>query len=338
MVKKGSVSRASLRRRRVSEAIEVLESLRFGPKQRNETAAHVLLALLQLAPDQPWSSAQAPLLGITPIISSIASAYGVRYAPNTRETVRDDAVKYFVDAGMLLRNPDDPKRPTNSGKTVYQIEPTALGLLRRFGTSQWSTSLAEYLANRESIRRELARFRELNRVAVTLPDGDLVALSPGGQNPLVKAIIEEFAPRFVPGGAVLYIGDTENKFAHLKSKPLQDLGVSLESPSKMPDVVVHDRSRNWLVLIEAVTSAGPIDGKRRKELKELFSTSAAGLVFVTAFRDRRSMQSFLSQIAWESEVWIADDPDHLIHFNGVRFLGPYEDALPRPRSPADGSE
>lgn len=207
MSKRGSASRSSLRRRRVGEAIEVLESLRFGPKQCNETAAHVLLALIQLSPDQPWSSAQAPLLGITPIMGCIASAYGVRYAPNTRETVRDDAVKYFVEAGLLLRNPDDPTRPTNSGKTVYQVEPTALGLLRRFGTSQWSTSLAEYLANRESIRRELVRFRELNRVAVTLPDGDLVALSPGGQNPLVKAIIEEFAPR---GGAVLYIGDTES--------------------------------------------------------------------------------------------------------------------------------
>ena len=96
----------------------------------------------------------------------------------------------------------------------------------------------------------------------------------------------------------------------------------------MPDVVVHDTRRNWLLLIEAVTSAGPVDGKRRKELKELFAGCKAGLVFVTAFANREAMRSFFTQISWETEVWVAEDPDHLIHFNGERFLGPYPDVLP----------
>ena len=96
----------------------------------------------------------------------------------------------------------------------------------------------------------------------------------------------------------------------------------------MPDVVVYDSRRNWLVLIEAVTSAGPVDGKRRKELKELFAGSTAGLVFVTAFTSRDTMRSFLAHISWETEVWIAEAPDHLIHFNGERFLGPYPDVMP----------
>ncbi|NOT63439.1 MAG: hypothetical protein HOP19_24780, partial [Acidobacteria bacterium] len=85
---------------------------------------------------------------------------------------------------------------------------------------------------------------------------------------------------------------------------------------------------NWLLLIEAVTSAGPVDGKRRKELKQLFSGSHAGLVFVTVFATRSAMKSFLTQIAWESEVWIAEDPEHMIHFDGDKFLGPYPDVLP----------
>jgi hypothetical protein len=76
-----------------------------------------------------------------------------------------------------------------------------------------------------------------------------------------------------------------------------------------------------------VTSAGPVDGKRRMELKQLFKKSPTGLVFVTAFETRRSMQSFVTQISWESEVWIAETPEHLIHFNGERFLGPYPDAI-----------
>jgi hypothetical protein len=317
------------RKRKLTEAAEILSALQFVGKQRNETASYSLLALLELRPKVSWAEAQAPLRGITPIIDFVAEAYGVRYAPNTRETIRDDAVKFFVQTGLLLRNPDNPHRPTNSGKTVYQIEPSALALLRTFGTKGWKSMLKKYLASRESIKHEIGRKRTLVRVPVTLPDGSEVALSPGGQNPLIKAIIEHFCPAFAPGGSVIYIGDTENKFVHLEAESLKALGVTLDAAAKIPDVIVHHTAKNWLLLIEAVTTAGPVDGKRCKELKELFGGCKAGLVFVTAFQTRRVMQSFLSQIAWESEVWVAEDPDHLIHFNGDRFLGPYSDVLPK---------
>ncbi|QJE96071.1 BsuBI/PstI family type II restriction endonuclease [Luteolibacter luteus] len=323
--------KAGAGKRRLAEAIEVLTELQFAPKQRNETAAYTLLALLDLQPDVPWAEAQAPLRGITPVIGFVATAYGVRYAPNTRETIRDDAVKFFVEEGLLLRNPDDPNRPTNSGRTVYQIEPTALALLRKFGTPGWQSALQQYLASRESLKHEIVRKRNLARVPVTLPDGSKVALSPGGQNPLIKAVIEHFCPIFAPGGVVIYIGDTENKFVHLESAGLVALGVTLDSAAKIPDVIVHYTAKNWLLLIEAVTSAGPVDGKRRKELKDLFAGCKAGLVFVTAFENRRTMQSFVSRIAWESEVWISEDPEHMIHFNGERFLGPYPDVTPGPK-------
>jgi hypothetical protein len=317
------------KKQKLTETVETLTALQFGPKQRNEIAAYTLLAILDLRPDLPWAEAQAPLRGVTPILDFVAEAYGVRYAPNTRETIRDDAVKFFVEEGLLLRNPDDQNRPTNSMKTVYQIEPSALAMLRKVGTSRWASALKTYLASRKSIKDEIARKRTLARVPVTLPDGSQVALSPGGQNPLIKAIIEHFCPGFAPGGMVLYIGDTENKFVHLEANSLASLGVTLDSAAKIPDVIVHYTGKNWLLLIEAVTSAGPVDGKRRKELKELFTGCKAGLVFVTAFETRRTMQSFLSHIAWESEVWIAEDPAHMIHFNGERFLGPYPDVLPR---------
>jgi len=322
---------ASARKKRLAEAIKALAALQFGPKQRNETAAYTLLALLNLQADAAWADAQAPLRGITPIIDFIATAYGTRYAPNTRETIRDDAVKFFVEEGLLLRNPDDPNRATNSGKTVYQVEPTALSLFRKFGTIHWTPALARYLVSRKELKHELTRRRDLVRVRVTLPDGSQVALSPGGQNPLIKAIIEDFCPIFAPGGVVLYIGDTENKFVHMETEGLAALGFTLASGAKIPDVIVHHRAKNWLLLVEAVTSAGPVDGKRRKELKELFAGCKAGLVFVSAFENRRTMQAFVSQVAWESEVWIAEDPAHMIHFNGERFLGPYPDVTPKRR-------
>jgi len=145
----------------------------------------------------------------------------------------------------------------------------------------------------------------------------------------VKDVIECFCPIFAPGGVVLHIGGTKDKFRRLRIACLDALGVRWDSAVKIPGIMIYDTRRNWLLLVEAVTSAGPVDGKRRKELKELFAGSVAGLVFVTAFKHRKAMQAFVSQIAWESEVWIAEDPQHLIHFNGARFLGPYPDAMPK---------
>ena len=313
---------------RLRDAMAILESLGFPVRQRNEVAANTLLALAGLGPRNKWGQAECPLMGITPIIEFIAAKHGVRYAPNTRETVRDEAVKHFVEYGLLLRNPDQPDRPVNSGKTVYQIEPQALILLRAYGAKEWPSLLANYLEGRSGILKELQRGRSLARIPVTLPGGIKLTLSPGGQNPLMRQIVHEFCSRFAPAGEVLYLGDAEDKFVHLATGALGELGVRLSSAAKIPDVMVYDKTRNWLLLIEAVTSAGPVDGKRRKELKALFAGCSAGLVFVTCFETRKAMQGFLSQIAWESEVWIADDPEHLIHFNGERYLGPYPDALP----------
>lgn len=322
---------------KLREAMDALAALGFNPKQSNEVAAYTLLALLDLQPESAWANSGQPLCGTTPIIKFVAKYYRRRFAPNTRETIRDDAVKYFVESGMVLRNPDDPSRPTNSMKTVYQIEPSALALFRTFGTLEWHVRLKSYQKARVVILQEIDRGRKLARVPVRLPDGENVRLSPGGQNPLIKTIIEEFCSRFVRGAVVVYIGDTENKFEHLHADYLAKLGVVIDSAAKMPDVVVHDTERNWLLLIEAVTSAGPVDGKRRKELKELFKGCKAGLVFVTAFETRRTMQSFLAHISWESEVWIAEDAEHLIHFNGERFLGPYPDVASQSNSPQTGS-
>ncbi len=321
--------KTAARKRRLAESIEALTALQFGSQQRNKSAACTLLALLDLQPNAPWTDAQSPLLGITPIIEFLTGSYEIKYKPNTREMVRKKAIHFFVAEGLVLKNPDNPSRPTTSDKTAYQIEPTALALLRKFGTHEWKSALQIYLASRETLKHEIARKRDLVRIPVILPNGSQIALSPGGQNPLIKAIIEKFCPAFAPGGVVLYIGDTESKSANSNTQNLTALGVILDSASKTPDVIVHYTDKNWLLLIETVTSVGHVDGKRRKELKDLFAGCKAGLVFVTAFETRRSMQKYVSQIAWESEVWIAEDPDHMIHFNGERFLGPYPDVMPR---------
>ena len=126
--------KVSIREKRLAEAIEILTAMQFGPKQRNETAAYTLLAVLDLKPDSPWEDSQAPLCGITTIIDFIANAYKVRYAPNTRETIRDDAVKFFVEEGLFVRNPDNPNRLSNRAKCP------------RFTSQIWNQCLEQRLA------------------------------------------------------------------------------------------------------------------------------------------------------------------------------------------------
>lgn len=304
--------------------VEILEELGFPKQQLNERSALTLLSILCLRPQDEWNKAGAPLMGITPMMEFFAKYYGKRYAPNTRETVRRQTVHQFVQASLILPNPDKPSRPTNSPKAVYQIEPSALKLLRNFGTSNWNKLLHRYLKSVETLKQLYAREREMNRIPVKIAAGEKINLSPGGQNILVKKIIDDFCQLFTPGGKVIYVGDTQRKWAYFDSKAFKTLGVKIEEHGKMPDVVIHYTENNWLVLIEAVTSHGPMNPKRRQELGQLFEGSRAGLVYVTAFLDRRTMMKYLDGISWETEVWIAEFPTHLIHFNGERFLGPYD--------------
>ena len=287
--------------------------------------ALTLLSLLGLKPDDNWENASDPLMGITPMMEFFAAYYGKRYAPNTRETVRRQTIHQFLQAGLVVPNPDKPARPTNSPKAVYQIEPSALKLLREFGKPSWREHLGEYLSTVQTLKKLYARERDLCRIPVKIATGKEISLSAGGHNVLVKKIIDDFCSHFTPGAHVIYIGDTAKKWAYFDSDALSALGVKIEEHGKMPDVVVHYVEKNWLVLIEAVTSHGPVDPKRRKELKDLFAGSTIGLVFVTAFLDRRIMMKYLNDISWQTEVWLADSPTHLIHFNGERFLGPYGD-------------
>lgn len=311
------------RRRKIDEALEVLRELGLPRQQQNDRSALTLLALLDLKPEGSWSKAASPMMGITPIMDFAKDHYGKAYAPNTRETFRRQTVHQFRDAGLILANPDDPARAVNSPKAVYQIEARALELLRSFGTPAWKKKLLTYVAQAGTLAGRYAQARDMAKLPVTLPDGHILKLTPGGQNELVKQIVEEFCPVFAPGGRLLYVGDTGDKFALFDQTGLAKLGVEMDSHGKMPDLVVHRTDKNWLLLIEAVTSHGPVNPKRLAELSHLFAKSTAGLVFVTAFLTRKDMLKYLGDISWETEVWVAESPEHMIHFNGERFLGPY---------------
>lgn len=253
----------------VDEAIDVLTQLGFPKAQLNERSGLVLLALLDLTPDMLWSEATAPLRGITPMMDHMARHYGKHYAPNTRETVRRETVHQFLQGGLVIQNPDRPDRPVNSGKTTYQVNSYALELLRSYGQKHWVLALRRYQLRVDGLKERWEKERQLQRIPVVLPDGAEITLSPGGQNVLLAALVKDFCPMFVPGGRVLYVGDADEKLSVYDRAGLEALGVVIEEHGKMPDLVVHHAARGWLVLIEAVTSHGPVDAKRHEELRSL---------------------------------------------------------------------
>lgn len=310
--------------KRVVEARALLQALNFDAERSNERSALVLLALLGLDPDSDWSAAANPMMRTVEIMDWLRYIYGKDYKPNTRETIRRQTLHQFVDAGLVVLNPDDPKRAVNSPKNCYRIEPAGLRVIQSYRGDDWEPQLREYLANVPGLRAQYAAARELEMIPVTLPDGSAAVLTPGGQNVLLKLMIEEFCPRFTPGGRILYIGDAGKDDPVSEKDGLAELGIALDDHGKFPDLIVYMPDRNWLVLMEAASSHGPVDSKRHGELKALFGSSTAGLVFVSCFPSRAEMRKYLADVAWETEVWCADHATHLIHFNGERFLGPYQ--------------
>lgn len=308
---------------KVEEARFILESLGFDSERSNERSALVALSLLGLRARDLWAQAAAPTLGTRAIMDWIRDCYGITYAPNTRETIRRFTLHQFVDSALVRQNPDDSHRPVNSPKWCYQINPGAVEVFRRYGTGGFVSGLEEYLQGAPGLVAQYAAARDMSRIPVKLPNGEPMTLSPGGQNALIRQMIEDFCPYYAPGGQVLYVGDADVKWAVFEKEVLSGLGVNIDQHGKMPDLVVYLPGRNWLLLMEAASTHGPVDGQRYSELTHLFGGSRPGLVYVSCFPSRATMRKYLAVIAWETEVWCADNPTHLIHFNGDKFLGPH---------------
>jgi type II restriction enzyme len=307
----------------VDEAKDILRSLGLPPGQTNEISALTLISLCALGPGDPWRSATRIRCTITKgIMDYVREKFGKHYAPNTRETFRRQVLHQFVQGNIADYNPFEPDLATNSPRAHYAITEAALIAVRAYGTRMWKGAVQHFVAEHGTLTLRYSPEREKRRVPILLPDGQEIRLSPGKHNKVQKAIVEEFAPRFAPRSELLYLGDTAKKNLAVNTVALTKLGIPISNHDKLPDVVLHERTKGWIFLIEAVTSHGPVSPKRVVELEKIFVSCSAGLIYVTAFPDMAEFKRHAPQIAWETEVWLADTPDHLIHFNGDRFFGP----------------
>jgi len=258
---------------------------------------------------------------IVDMMNFMRTHYGKDYKPNTRETVRKDTIHQFVEASVAEQNTDSANRPTNSPNYCYCLTSEMLNLVQTYGTKKWQSSLNAFVAEKGALAERYKQQRNLRRVPVVVNGKDFY-FSAGKHNILQKKIVEEFASRFAGGAEILYLGDTEKKDLIKDTATLRRLGVKITDHDKLPDVVLYVAKNNWVYFIEAVTSVGAISFKRMEEIKAMTTQCKAGKIYVTAFPDKKTYKRFVDQLAWETEVWIADTPDHLIHLNGDRFIGP----------------
>lgn len=293
---------------------EILKRVGMPEKQQSDLCCYVMLAMSDIKPDDYWINATNDWFRIHDIIAFTAEEYNKQYAENSRETFRKQAIHHFRNAALI----EDNGKATNSPDYKYRITNEFIQVIKSRGDDD---SLRDFLNNHDKLVDIYASKKEITKIPVKINTKDYL-LSLGKHNELQKLIISEFAPRFAPNSTCLYVGDTIEKDLVKNEAILQDLGFVITLHDKMPDVVLYSEEKKWLYFIEAVTSVGPMDPKRIIEINEMTKNVKIGKIFITAFLDFKTYKKFSDSLAWDTEVWIAEMPNHMIHLNGDKFIGP----------------
>lgn len=302
---------------KLEEAKEILKEIGMPKSQQSDLCAYTLLALLQLEENEEWKKVSNEYIRIHDIMEFIKEKYNIAYAENSRETFRKQALHHFRIAAII----EDNEKPTNSPNYRYRITIETLDLIKKYKSIEWEKEKGKYLKNHEKLINIYENKRKLTRMPVII-NGAKFEFSTGKHNELQKAIIEEFAPRFAQNSIVLYVGDTKDKDLYKDKEILKKLKIAMGDHEKLPDVILYQEDKKWLYFIEAVTSVGPINPKRILEINEMTKECELGKIYITAFIDMKTFKKFAEDLAWETEVWLSEMPDHMIHLNGDKFVGP----------------
>jgi type II restriction enzyme len=155
------------------------------------------------------------------------------------------------------------------------------------------------------------------------PKNQTLSLPDNKHNRLQKAVIELFRPRYAKGSSLVYLKHSPKNKPVCNIKALAELRVKAGNPKNWPGIILLDKKKKWLFLIEVVTSHGPMTPKRVVELEAIFKKTSLGLILISAFPDFKIYAKCAGAIAWNTDVWIAEVSDHLIHHNGGHLMGPH---------------
>jgi len=293
--------------------------------RRKERMALALLAVgnIKTSYSEVLSTQDNHFLKTRDIIEYENANFSEKISSGSYDDIRRKDLIRLVAAGFVQNSSSIEAKATNNPTRGYGLNPLFADLLKKYNTQFWNEELAKFLSKNRSLKEEMEHKRNLQKIPVLLPSGENIELSYGEHNILQKEIIETFLAKFGFKSQVLYVGDTSDKFLYKDENMLSTLNCFELKHDELPDVIAYSKEKNLLFLCEAVHSAGPMSELRVRKLKEQLKNCTAETVFVTAFMTKKDFRKWTLDIAWETEVWIAEIPEHMIHFNGYKFLEIY---------------
>jgi type II restriction enzyme len=291
----------------INQALYILHA--FGvpldglSSRRLERIAMAFLAVADVKSTQEWAllkdSHSKRSLRTRDIIIYINQHFNEHISSGSYDDIRRKDLIFLVASGIVINTIPDSAR--NNSQRGYAISAEYADIIRTYQPNNWQEP-KRFLEKRVTLADQLNAARDIAKTTVKLPTGQVLSFSPGEHNLLQKAIIEEFLPRYGYNAEVLYVGDTTKKFLLLEAERLRSLHFFELSHGELPDIIAYSEERNWLYLIEAVHSSGPISPMRLSTLKNLTASCTAEIVYITAFLNKDTFRRFINNIAWETEV------------------------------------
>ena len=312
----------------LNDAKNILVSIGMPPNLTNPRSVMTLAALAEMCDEKKWRAASEGYHGTHHIVDFInihfpnkAGLDKTPYAENSRETFRKANIKPWISAGILESKAG---LATNDKDNSHRFTSYFASLIRTYGTEQWEEKLADYKETHASYAEYLKQTKAIERNYIAEYEGINISLKKSAHNKLQVNILNSLIPLVCKGKPeLLYIGDATDRDLWQKDARLDELGIHVLSQSgNLPDIIVYDESEKRIIFIEAYHSTGPFTIDRVNAIKALCQCEAGTeAAFITAFDSTTKMLRNYKDIAWDTDIWSADEPTHLLHKNGDKFIG-----------------
>lgn len=313
---------------RLNDAYEILSNIGMPDTLKNPRSVMTLVALAEMTPEKKWRNASEEYHGTHHIVEFLKTYYPNKagldnkpYAENSRETFRKSTIKPWVSAGILEAKAG---LATNDKDYSYRFSSYFAALLRSYGTEQWEETLSDYNNTHVSYAEYLKQTKTVERDYKIDYEGSCISLKKSAHNKLQMDVLQKLIPLICENKPeLLYIGDATDRDLLQKNQRLDELGIHVLSESEtMPDLILYDAGKKRIIFVEAYHSTGLFSLDRVNTLKNLcHCVKGTEAAFITAFDSTSKMLKHYKEIAWDTDIWATDEPTHLLHKNGDKFIG-----------------
>lgn len=297
---------------------EILHKLNFPEKYISDQTAICVQAMLDeterkgLLPGHKTLSEGAR---IHDILNFARNVIGKKVAENTREAYRKTSLAPLMNYGIVVRH----QLTTNDPNTYYRLHPDFARLFLERNNGEQNKLINQL--QRQLIKRKAKRALQNKDIPVRISSGQVFYLGPGEHNLLEKSVVEVFGHAFLNEPQVVYLGETSPRKGYQNRTLMRRLNLPIDTAASLPDVILFSETDLHLVIIEVVTSSGPVNSIRLEQLQK-FTKGPRKLgiktTYVSAFPSRAVFRKFVEDIAWGSSVWIENEPNNIVHFEGMK--------------------